>query len=94
MTNQISISIYTLFQQIIDIPMETNCVPFLADLFLYTASGPVWPIDVSFNCQRPIWPIDVFFNCQRADWADLLPHLTAKGPIGSISIVICIFFIK
>jgi hypothetical protein len=24
----------------------------------------------------------------------LLPHLTAKGPIGSISIVICIFFIK
>jgi hypothetical protein len=24
----------------------------------------------------------------------LLPHLTAKGPIGSIPIVICIFFIK
>jgi hypothetical protein len=24
----------------------------------------------------------------------LLPHLTAKGPIGSISIVICRFFIK
>lgn len=61
---------------------------------LYTASGPIWPIDVTFNCQRPIWPIDVFFNCQRADWADLLPPLTAKGPIGPISIVTCIFFIK
>jgi len=23
------------FQQIIDIPMETNCAPLLADLFLY-----------------------------------------------------------
>jgi hypothetical protein len=48
---------------------------------LYTASGPIWPIDVTFNCQRPIWPIDVFFNCQRADWADLLPPLTAKGNV-------------
>jgi hypothetical protein len=38
---------------------------------LYTASGPIWPIDVTFNCQRPIWPIDVFFNCQGADWADI-----------------------
>ena len=26
----------TLFQQVVDIPMGTNCAPFLADLFLYS----------------------------------------------------------
>ena len=26
----------TLFQQVVDIPMGTNCVPLLADLFLYS----------------------------------------------------------
>jgi hypothetical protein len=27
---------WTLFQQVVDIPMDTNCAPRLADLFLYS----------------------------------------------------------
>jgi hypothetical protein len=30
----------TLFQQVVGIPMGTNCAPVLADLFLYAYTGP------------------------------------------------------
>jgi hypothetical protein len=46
---------------------DKNVALALKGLTFILPSGPIWPIDVTFNCQRPIWTIDVFFNCQRAD---------------------------
>jgi hypothetical protein len=41
----------TLFQQVVGIPMGTNCAPLLADLFLYSYESELLPFIINFSTE-------------------------------------------
>ena len=75
-----------LFRQVIGVPMETNCAPLLADLFLYSCENGFLNslvksghrrLAMSFNlCHRYIDDLIVFDNKKLIDYVTDIFHLS------------------